>query len=152
MIRTTKGLVENQSEIVKGRLKRVKTQLSIEQELFTKSGRPIVFGRTAVLPQEITFQDKTVNEHGNVSPIDYEEEITSILPDVYNHFITSLEIDKKRMQQYYNRNLRFYDYAKGQRVWLKTKHYKSGENRELAFRRNGPWTIVRKLPNRVNFE
>ena len=41
LIRTTKGLVENQSEIVKGRLKRVKTQLRIEQGLLTKSGRPI---------------------------------------------------------------------------------------------------------------
>jgi len=123
---------------------------------FSKSTKCIpyttVFGRTAVLPQDITFQDKTVNEHDNLSPIDYEEEITSILPDVYSHVITSLEIDKKRMQQYYNRNLRFYDYAKGQRVWLKTKHYKSGENRKLAPRRNGPWTIVRKLPNGVNFE
>ena len=56
------------------------------------------------------------------------------------------------MQQYYNRNLRFYDYTKGQRVWLKTKHYKSGENPKVAPCRNGPWTIVRKLPNGVNFE
>ena len=35
------------------------------------------------------FQDKTVNEHDNLSLIEYEEEITSILPDVYNHVITS---------------------------------------------------------------
>ena len=42
LIRTTKDLIENQSDIVKGRLKRVKKQLRIEQGLLTKSDRPIV--------------------------------------------------------------------------------------------------------------
>ena len=35
-------------------------------------------------------------------------------------------------------------------VWLKTKHYKSGESRKLSPRRNGPWQIMEKLPNGVN--
>ena len=36
-------------------------------------------------------------------------------------------------------------------IWLKTKHFKTGEYRKLSARRNGPWTIVRKMPNGVNF-
>ena len=55
------------------------------------------------------------------------------------------------MQQHYNRNLRVIHYQEGQKVWLKTKHYKTGENRKLAPRRNGPWTVCEKLPNEVNF-
>ena len=35
---------------------------------------------------------------------------------------------------------------------MKNKHYKSGENRKLAPRRNGPWIVLRKLPNGVNFQ
>jgi len=55
------------------------------------------------------------------------------------------------MQQHYNRNLRVIHYQEGQKVWLKTKHYKTGENRKVAPRRNGPWTVCKKLPNGVNF-
>ena len=55
------------------------------------------------------------------------------------------------MQRQYNKNLRFIDYAKGQKVWLKVKYYKSGENQKLSPRRNGPWSVVDKLPNGVNF-
>ena len=55
------------------------------------------------------------------------------------------------MQQWYNTNIQFNDYKSGDNVWLKTKHYKSGESRKLSPRRNGPWQIMEKLPNRVNF-
>ena len=37
-------------------------------------------------------------------------------------------------------------------MWLKVKHYKTGENRKLAPRRDGQWTIISKLPNSVNFQ
>ena len=56
------------------------------------------------------------------------------------------------MQQQYNRNLCFINYSEGQQVWLKVKHYKTGENRKLAPRRDGPWKIISKLPNGVNFQ
>ena len=55
------------------------------------------------------------------------------------------------MQKQYNKNLNFKDYANGEKVWLKVKFYKTGENRKLSPRRNGPWTILSKLPNGVNF-
>ena len=66
--------------------------------------------------------------------------------------MSSLALSKKTMQRHYNKNIRFNDYKEGQKVWLKNKHYKSGENRKLAPRRNGPWIVLRKLPNGVNFK
>ena len=36
-------------------------------------------------------------------------------------------------------------------MWLKVKYYKTGENRKLSPRRNGPWTVLSRLPNGVNF-
>ena len=56
------------------------------------------------------------------------------------------------MQRQYNTKLRFIDYSRGQQVWLKVKYYKTGENRKLAPRRTGPWKVIQKLPNGVNFE
>ena len=32
------------------------------------------------------------------------------------------------------------------------KHYKTGENRKLSPRRGGPWVVLEKLPNGVNFK
>ena len=56
------------------------------------------------------------------------------------------------MQKQYNENIRFNDYKPGDRAWLKKKYYKSGENRKLSPRKTGPWFIVEKLPNGVNFK
>ena len=55
------------------------------------------------------------------------------------------------MQIKYNKHLEFIDYLPGQKVWLNTKYFKTGENRKFAPRRDGPWTIIEKLNNGVNF-
>ena len=55
------------------------------------------------------------------------------------------------MQQQCNISIHFNDYKPGEKVRLKTKHYKSGEHRKLSPRRNGPWRILEKLPNGDNF-
>ena len=113
----------------------------------------IVFGRSAVLPQDIVFNSLHPNrdELDQQLPKEYEEVTSSLLQDIYSQVITSLELSKERMQQHYNKKIRYIDYIVGQKVWLKVKHYKTGENRKLAPRRVGPWTIVEKLPNGVNF-
>ena len=36
-------------------------------------------------------------------------------------------------------------------MWIKKKHYKTDENRKLAPRRDGPWTVTESLSNGVNF-
>ena len=112
-----------------------------------------MFGRSAVLPQDIVFNNLNSNrdEFDQQLPKEYEEVTSSLLQDIYSQIIISLELSKERMQQHYNKNVRYIDYIAGQKVWLKVKHYKTGENRKLAPRRDGPWTIVEKLPNGVNF-
>ena len=113
----------------------------------------IVFGRSAILPQDIVFE--SLHQHRDQFdqrfPKEYEEETSSLLREIYSQVITTLALSKEKMQQHYNKNIRYIDYAIGQKVWLKVKHYKTGENRKLAPRRDGPWTIVEKLPNGVNF-
>ncbi len=37
-------------------------------------------------------------------------------------------------------------------MWLSVKYYKTGENRKLSPRRRGPWTVMQKLPNVLNFK
>ena len=69
----------------------------------------------------------------------------------WSSLFISLVITRQVSSDIYNKNLRFIDYTVGQKVWVKVKHYKTGENRKLAPRRDGPWTIVDKLPNGVNF-
>ena len=54
------------------------------------------------------------------------------------------------MLSQYNKNLRFRDYQPGEKVWLKSNFIKSGENK-LGPKRNGPWTVIQKMPNGVNF-
>ncbi len=112
----------------------------------------IVFGRQAVLPQDILFGVEANDQHDPVTIQDYESEVSSLLQDTFDHVIKALQLNQRKMQEQYNRGIRFHDYAVGQNVWLKVKHYKTGENRKLAPRRDGPWTIVQKLPNGVNFK
>ena len=112
----------------------------------------VVFGRSAVLPHDITFNVVVSDRDQDVLPKEHESATHSLLQDIFARIMTNLQISKTQMQQQYNTNIRFNNYVNGQKVWLKVKHYKTGENRKLAPRRNGPWVVVRKLPNGVNFE
>ena len=56
-----------------------------------------------------------------------------------------------RMLMQYNKNLRFHFNQVGQELWLKNGRDQEGENK-LAPKRTGPWTVIKKMPNGVNFE
>ena len=112
----------------------------------------VVFGRAAILPQDVAFDNSAPDQRGEVLPAEFEYATSSSMKDIFSQVVETLEISKRKMQQQYNRNLRFIDYSEGQQVWLKVKHYKTGENRKLAPRRDGPWKIISKLPNGVNFQ
>ena len=112
----------------------------------------VVFGRSAILPQDIAFDNSIPTRYDDMLPAEFEYVTSSTLTDIFSHVIEALKISKKTMQRQYNQKLRFIDYSEGQEVWLKVKHYKTGENRKLAPRRDGPWTIISKLPNGVNFQ
>ena len=113
----------------------------------------IVFGSSAVLPQDIVFNNfnPKQDQFDQRLPKEYEEITNSLLQYIYSQVITSLELRKEGTQQHYYKNIRYVDYIVGQKVWLKVKHYKTGEHRKLAPRRDGPWTVIEKLPNGVNF-
>ena len=112
----------------------------------------VVFGRRPVLPLDIDFgTKKAVAGEEVITPTEYINEVGSVLNDVFNHVVKHLQLSKIKMQKQYNKNLNFKDYANGEKVWLKVKFYKTGENRKLSPRRNGPWTVLSKLPNGVNF-
>ena len=112
----------------------------------------VVFGRAPTLPVDVTFNTKPRDQVEDiVTPREYSDEVEFSLNDVFDSVIEKLQLSKTKMQRQYNKNLRFIDYKKGQKVWLKVKHYKTGENRKLSPRRNGPWLVMDKIPNGVNF-
>lgn len=112
----------------------------------------VVFGRSAILPQDIAFEYSAPDRHDEMLPTEFEYATSSSMKDIFSHVVDALEISKRKMQQQYNRHIRFNNYTVGQQVWLKVKYYKTGENRKLAPRRDGPWKIISKLPNGVNFQ
>ena len=112
----------------------------------------VVFRRPAVLPQDVLLGASEKFQLRNVTTaVQCAEDINFGLQEIFHHVLQQLAITRQQMQQQYNKNLRFFDYKAGEKVWLKMKHYKSGENRKLSPRRSGPWTIMEKLPNGVNF-
>ena len=112
----------------------------------------VVFGRVPILPIDIRFGiDKEARIDDIITASEYFEERSFVLQDMFDTVIQELKLSKEKMMRQYNQNLRVIDYKTGDKVWLKVKYYKTGENRKLAPRRGGPWTIVEKLPNGVNF-
>ena len=112
----------------------------------------VIFGRKPVLPQDLLFEQNVHPADTDVvTPAEYAAELKTHLSEVYQNVAHNLGLNREQMQKQYNKNIRFHDYHIGEKVWLKTKYYKTGENKKLSPRRNGPWTIVEKLPNGLNF-
>ena len=110
-------------------------------------------GRDARSPIDILLGHDRFNYPRDMNTAaEYAEDRNFALKDVYDAIISNLNLSKEKMQIQYNKNLRFVDHRAGYNVWLKVKYYKTGENRKLAHCRRGPWTVVKKLPNGVNFE
>ena len=79
----------------------------------------VVYGRPAVLPQDIIFDVLQPDPHDTLSAESYREEVTSELQDIFEQIVKTLKPSKAKMQQQYNRNLRFTNYIAGQQVWLR---------------------------------
>ena len=98
------------------------------------------------------FEVVNTDQHDQSTAANYKQDLRSTLKDTFLQVVKTLQLSKQKMQEHYNRNVRFHNYDAGQDVWFKVKHYKMGENRKLAPHCDGPWTIVQKLPNGVNLE
>ena len=113
----------------------------------------VVFARDAVLPIDVRFDVGEKSQRLDVvTAKEFSDERQSVIQDIYDAVIRQLKLSKEAMAKQYNKRLKFNDYIEGDKVWLKVKFYKTGENRKLAPRRGGPWVVLRKLPNGVNFE
>ena len=113
----------------------------------------VVFGRKPTLPVDMLFNTLTKNKIDDVvTPRDYVEEIELTLKELFNLVIDHLHLSKVRMLKQYNKNIRFHNYMDGEKAWLKVKHFRTGETRKLSPRRDGPWIVLRKMPNGVNFK
>ena len=113
----------------------------------------VVFGRDPVLPIDVRFDMGEKKQlYDAVSAKEYSDERQVTMQEMYDTVIEQLKLSKQFMMRQYNKRLRFNDYGEGDKVWLKVKHYKTGENRKLAPRREGPWAVLQKLPNGVNFK
>ena len=112
-----------------------------------------VFGRKAILPIDLLMNPSNITMTiDSLKPDSYAEELNIELKHMFDQVIKKLNISKERMEKEYDKNICVYNYDVGSKVWLKVKHYKSGETRKLSPCCTGPWTVVQKLPNGVNFE
>ena len=113
----------------------------------------VVFGRSALLPQDLLFGlEGRVQLRNQTTAAQYAEDVKFGLQHTHKHVVHQLGLSKKKMQTQCNKNIRFNDYQPGDKVWVKLKHYKTGESRKLSPRRSGPWTVIQKLPSGVNFK
>ena len=111
----------------------------------------VIFGREPTFPTDI-LMDTLVPQISARSPAEYVKDLRLQMRDIIQRVNENLGISKTAMLKQYNKNLRFYDYKAGEKVWLKRRHFKPGENRKLSPRKTGPWTVICKKPNGVNFE
>ena len=96
----------------------------------------VVFGRSAILSQDIAFYNSVSDKHDEMLPAEFECATSTSTKDIFSHVVNALEISKRKMQQHYSRNLCFINYTKG--WWWSIKR---GEKRKLVPRRDGPWKL-----------
>ena len=111
----------------------------------------VVYGRSATLPIDGRMVVSKTLIGDFCAAKEYAIEVTNSLQEIYTQVYKNLEIDRARMEQQYNKNLKVNNYEPGQKVWLKVKYYKTGESKKLAPRKSDPWTINEKLENGLNF-
>ena len=111
----------------------------------------VLFGRKPVLPIDLVLSSN-VEAFGAGTPEEYVSDLRIQLRDILLKVCENANISRKKMMAQYNKNVMFNDYKTGDQVWVKRKYFKPGENKKLLPRKDGPWTVLRKMPNGVNFE
>ena len=111
----------------------------------------IVYGRKPVLPEDLLLETVPGDVSQGSLPSNYVHDLKHRMQLIISNVLEQLELTAEHMRIKYNKKLKFIDYLPGQQVWLNNKYFKPGENRKCAPRRDGPWTIIEKLDNGVNF-
>ena len=90
----------------------------------------VVFGRNPTLPVAMLFTNHAgINTKDVVTLKMYADEMNVRLADIWELVIKHLNLSKIRMTRQYNTKLRFHDHQENQKMWLKRKVIKSGENK-----------------------
>ena len=111
----------------------------------------VIYGKYPTLPYDIVFG--TVPRYiGASSPVEYLSDLKIQMSETMKKVRVALKVSRSQMQKEYNKKVQFFDYKTGEKVWMKKKRFKPGENRKLSPRKTGPWTVIRKCNNGVNFE
>ena len=92
----------------------------------------VVFGREAVLPQDIWLGVAQRNNLQDVTTAEqYAEDAKFRLTNTFDTVLKHLHINRHRMIRKYNKGIRFRTFNVNDKVWFKLKHYKPGESRKL---------------------
>ena len=91
----------------------------------------VVFGRYSNLPYDVIFDTVTRITSAHSSR-EYLKDLKVQLIETWKSVSEGLNVSRSRMQKQYNREIKFFDYKVGEKVWIKKKTYKPGENRKLC--------------------
>ena len=113
----------------------------------------VVHGRAASLPLDVKLGISTELVLGDLSPPrEFAKHLNDNLYEIYSQVNINLGLNRVNMKRQYDKNVRVNSYTIGQKVWLKSKYYMTGESKKLTPRKFGPWTMTKILENGVNFE
>ena len=112
----------------------------------------VAHGRLPVLPADISLGVREKLELRDVTnAYDYAEETAFALQTTIDRVARQLGVTREKMKRHHDKSTHVNDFAAGEKVWIKRKYYRTVENKKLSPRKDGPYTIVSKLPNGVNF-
>ena len=111
----------------------------------------VIYARNPSFPVDILMDTVSSNPTATTQ-LNYLKDMKIQIRDIILHVSKNLLISRHDMMRQYNKNIKYFNYLPGEGVWVKRRNFKPGESRKLAPRKSGPWTIVEKKSNGVNFE
>ena len=86
-----------------------------------------------------------------IAPREYSDDVKVKLQTIMALVRRELKNSQMRMKNTYDTSANIKYYNIGDKVWLRKKFYKAGENRKLSPRRTGPWTVTAIMGNGIDF-
>ena len=90
----------------------------------------VVHRRAASLPLDVKLGISTELVLGDLSPPrEFAKHLNDNLYEIYSQVNINLGLNRVNMKRQYDKNVRVNSYTIGQKVWLKSKYYKTGESK-----------------------